>query len=329
MKFTRDYEELTEVQEVRINVQGKISIVVPVYKVEIYLNRCVESIVNQTYNDLEIILVDDGSPDSCPLMCEEWAHKDNRIRVIHKENGGLSDARNSGIDRATGEYILFVDSDDYLELDACEKLLRTMKKTDSDFVVGVIREIRGNRIDFQRRSIIKSNCVYNNKDFIIKSIETNEWYAPAVLNLYKTSFLNQYSLRFKVGILHEDLEILPRLYMSATRISYLDYPFYNYEIRENSIMTSNDNVKKINSIIFIYDSWKKQFDKVLDLNLQKKLYGVLIKHYLYSCRIMGIKKWLIDGLDFNFSFKNSLNRKERIKCVMFNLAPSLYTKRGK
>ena len=101
-----------------------ISVIVPVYNVEKYLDNCVESIVNQTYKDLEIILVDDGSPDNCPAMCDEWAKKDSRIRVIHKENGGVSSARNIGLDNVTGEYIGFVDSDDYLESNMYELLLQ-------------------------------------------------------------------------------------------------------------------------------------------------------------------------------------------------------------
>ena len=92
-----------------------VSIIVPIYKVEPYLNKCVQSIVDQTYRDLEIILVDDGSPDICPAICDAWAAKDSRIRVIHKENGGLSDARNAGLAIATGKYISFIDSDDYIE----------------------------------------------------------------------------------------------------------------------------------------------------------------------------------------------------------------------
>ena len=100
----------------------KFSIIVPIYKVEEYLDRCVESLIRQTEKDIEIILVDDGSPDSCPAMCDEWAKKDERIRVVHKENGGLSDARNAGLNIATGEYVLFVDSDDYVAENACESL---------------------------------------------------------------------------------------------------------------------------------------------------------------------------------------------------------------
>ncbi len=105
-----------------------ISVIVPVYKVEAYLNRCVESIVNQSYSNLEIILVDDGSPDRCPEMCDVWSQKDKRIKVIHKENGGLSDARNAGMAIATGTYIGFVDSDDWIDRDFYEKLLLTLKE---------------------------------------------------------------------------------------------------------------------------------------------------------------------------------------------------------
>ena len=98
----------------------KISVIVPVYKTEQYLNRCVQSITDQTYKNLEIILVDDGSPDNCPEMCDQWAKKDERIKVIHKRNGGLSSARNAGLDSATGDYIMFADSDDWMEPDMAE-----------------------------------------------------------------------------------------------------------------------------------------------------------------------------------------------------------------
>ena len=115
-----------------MNNNPKISVIVPVYKVEKYLDKCVESIVNQTYKNLEIILVDDGSPDNCPAMCDEWAEKDERIRVIHKENGGLADARNAGMDIATGDYIGFVDSDDWIEPNMYEVLLKNALKYDAD-----------------------------------------------------------------------------------------------------------------------------------------------------------------------------------------------------
>lgn len=113
---------------------GLVTIVLPIYNVEKYLNRCINSIVNQTYKNLEIILVDDGSPDKCPEMCDEWEKKDTRIKVIHKQNEGLGMARNTGIENATGDYICFFDSDDYLELTAIEKLYKLAEKTDPDIV---------------------------------------------------------------------------------------------------------------------------------------------------------------------------------------------------
>ena len=116
--------------------QPLISVIVPVYKVEPYLDRCVQSIVDQTYENLEIILVDDGSPDNCPAMCDAWAAKDGRVQVIHKENGGVSTARNTGLDTATGSYITFVDADDWLDPNAVEILLEQAVSTGADIVVG-------------------------------------------------------------------------------------------------------------------------------------------------------------------------------------------------
>ena len=112
-----------------------ISIIVPVYKVEKYLDKCINSIVSQTYKNLEVILVDDGSPDSCGKMCDEWTKKDTRIKVIHKENGGLSDARNFGLDCAKGKYIQFVDSDDYIEKDMIEFLYKNLKENNADISI--------------------------------------------------------------------------------------------------------------------------------------------------------------------------------------------------
>ena len=112
-----------------------VSIVVPIYKVEQYLERCVQSICNQTYPKLEIILVDDGSPDQCGELCEMYAKKDERIRVVHKENGGLSDARNEGVKYATGKYILFVDSDDYIAEDLVEKTVEVAETQNCDIVL--------------------------------------------------------------------------------------------------------------------------------------------------------------------------------------------------
>ena len=149
----------------------KISIIVPVYKTEQYLDRCVESIVNQTYNNLEIILVDDGSADNCPAMCDKWAEKDNRIKVIHKENGGVSSARNAGIDAASGEYIGFVDGDDWIDTDMYDFLMSHFDD-DTDIVRCSYRKVYENS---DTEEIVNDGNVKKMKadDFLIDLILDN------------------------------------------------------------------------------------------------------------------------------------------------------------
>ena len=139
-----------------------ISVIVPIYNVEEYLNRCVESIVNQTYQKLEIILVDDGSPDNCPRMCDDWAKKDSRIKVIHKENGGLSDARNAGMKITTGEYISFIDSDDYIETCMIEILYEAIKKYDCDIASCRVRIVMDDKPSIPLTSAIDNKKVFDN-----------------------------------------------------------------------------------------------------------------------------------------------------------------------
>ena len=125
-----------------------ITIVIPIYKVENYLDKCVKSVINQTYKNLEIILVDDGSPDNCPKKCDEYEKKDTRIKVIHKENGGLSDARNAGIDIAKGKYITFIDSDDYIDSDYVETYYNKIKNCNYDVVVGGYKRVVDDKVKF-------------------------------------------------------------------------------------------------------------------------------------------------------------------------------------
>ncbi|NJE41509.1 glycosyltransferase family 2 protein [Faecalicoccus pleomorphus] len=301
---------------------GVISIIVPIYKVEDTLDKCVKSLMQQTYKDIEIILVDDGSPDRCPEICDKYAKLDNRIKVIHKENGGLSDARNTGLKAASGYYIMYVDSDDYLETDACKRLLDNMQP-DVDFVVGAIRQVRGQKIIYQRHTNLISEKKYSSKVFVIKSIQKNEWFAPAVLNLYKRNFLLSNQLFFKIGYYYEDMEILLRLYLSAKNIVYVDYPFYNYIIRENSIMTSNITEKKRKMAIAIYSEWMRIILDIQDEEYQKYLFGILSKYYITSARHLVILGWKVDKLDFNFAWKYALGWRERLNILLFNFFPKI------
>ena len=303
-----------------------LSVIVPVYRVEEYLDRCLNSITNQTYKNLEIVLIDDGSPDACPFICDEWEKKDRRIRVIHRLNGGLAAARNEGLRVAKGEYVLYVDSDDFLELDACERLTECIKRTQCDFVVGNLKEVseRGEIITVQRHSNLPTYTALSNKEYIIRSIEANEWYAPAVLNLYKREFLLENNLTFKEGRIFEDTEMLPRLCFSAKKISYIDYSFYNYCVRNESIVRSSTSPQKVESALKNYEEWKELFDQESDRDFQRKLYGVLVKQYLYACRTLKITGWRIKGVDFLFGIKNGLNIMEKLKVLFFTICPGLY-----
>lgn len=303
----------------------KISIIVPVYNVEQYLKRCVHSLISQTYGNLEIILVDDGSTDRCPQLCDEFSKQDERIIVIHKKNGGLSDARNCGLKIATGEYILYVDSDDFLELDACDHLVSAIT-TGVDFVVGVIKEIKGEKISYQKHTNLISGKEYLAREYIIKSIENNEWYAPAVLNLYRRNFLLDNNLLYRVGYYFEDIEMLPRLCLAANKIVYVDYPFYNYVIRNDSIMTSGYTDLKKEMAIDNYNKWMESFSTLKDTTLQRNLYGILVRYYLTTARKMHIEGWKIKEMDFVFAKKYALNWHEKMKVIIFNYFPKIYNK---
>lgn len=267
-------------------MQGKISIIVPVYKVEKELDRCVQSLLKQTYKNLEIILVDDGSPDRCPILCDQYAMEDERIRVIHKKNGGLSDARNAGLNLATGEYVLYVDSDDYIELDSCERLISATSDGQVDIVVGnaIMEKPDGN--EKMIHSATPAGFIYSAKDFVEKAVCESQWYAPAWLNMYRRKFLLDNELYFKKGIYFEDVQMLPRVFLPAKKITCIDGTFYHYIIRENSIMTSQRDEKKKNDSVKNLKEWKNQFDLLDDKALQKCMYGMLVKMYIHEANYM-------------------------------------------
>lgn len=306
-------------------MQEKISIIVPVYKVERELDRCVQSLLKQTYKNLEIILVDDGSPDQCPKLCERYAETDMRVKVIHKENGGLSDARNAGLKQATGEYILYVDSDDYIDFDACERFIKSVGKQKIDIVVGNAIMEKPDRTEMMIHSATPSGATYTAKEFIMRAVNAYQWYAPAWLNMYRREFLLDNELYFKKGVYFEDVQMLPRVFLPAQKITCIDGTFYHYIIRENSIMTSQKDEKKKNDSVQNLKEWKKQFDLVDDKELQKCMYGMLTKMYIHECQLYDIHGFVIDGIDFSFCFNNALNAKEKTKVFLFGKMPKVYS----
>ena len=226
-------------------MKNKISIIIPVYKVEKYLDSCVESVVNQTYENLEIILVDDGSPDNCPKMCDDWAKKDKRIKVIHKENGGLSDARNAGIDVATGDYLMFIDSDDSIHTQTCEILLFNTQKENADVSacsfhkVSELTGIEEVKYELEKidREVFKEDDVF---DLLFNSNVKTDTVAWA--KLYKKQIFED--LRFNKGKIHEDEFIVHKILDKSKIFVYSDLPLYNYLQRCESI-TGKFNEKRL------------------------------------------------------------------------------------
>lgn len=222
-----------------------ISIIVPVYNVEQYLDRCVESIVNQTYQNLEIILVDDGSPDACPALCDAWAEKDSRIRVIHKPNGGLSDARNAGMAVATGEFISFIDSDDWVAPQFYEKLLEVIKRDGSDIAACSVEMVWEDN-PTSRMLTESVNCILNRHEAQAELLEEAKLKQPVWYKLYRASAIED--IPFAKGKYHEDVFWSYQAIGAAQRVSVIDYVGYYYWQRTGSIMGEGYSLKRLDAM---------------------------------------------------------------------------------
>ena len=215
-------------------MKEKISIVIPIYKVEKYLKKCVDSIINQTYTNLEIILVDDGSPDNCPAMCDSYKKMDNRIVVIHKKNGGLSDARNYGMKIATGKWITFIDSDDYVDEDYIEYLYNLALMTNSDISIVLPQIFYDNQLEVKKtnkKEIIKE---YNSEEALITMLYQNEFDTSAWGKLYKLNLFND--IDFPYGKLYEDISTIYKVILKSNKIAFSNQKKYYYLKRKDSIM---------------------------------------------------------------------------------------------
>lgn len=236
-----------------------ISIIVPVYKVEPYLRRCLDSIVNQTYTNLEIILVDDGSPDNCPQICDEYATKDKRIVVIHKENGGLSDARNAGLDICKGEYISFVDSDDWVDNRYVEFLLNKAQKENADIVIGAIEKVFDNGEKHADPFLKKT--LWNHEESVQKIIfEPDLQWTVSWGKIYTRQLFSE--LRFPYGKIHEDERTSYLLVFKTKKICLVNTVLYSYYQRSDSIAQTDINYDRFPIVEEQFDFFikNKRFD---------------------------------------------------------------------
>ena len=223
-----------------------ISIIVPVYKVEKYLDRCIDSVLAQTYANIEVILVDDGSTDRCGKMCDEYAKNDNRVKVIHKTNGGLSDARNAGLDIATGDYIGFVDSDDYIAKNMFEKLYQAILETKADMSMCGVEQI-----DEKNTKLITESL----PDDVTTGIDVMNYKINSVKGwLYIVSWNKLYSnnlfqeLRFCNGKLHEDEFIANKILFRCNKIACISDRLYFYFRRSDSITLRKVTPRRMDAV---------------------------------------------------------------------------------
>lgn len=264
----------------------QISIIVPIYKVEKYLKECVDSILSQTYRNFELILVDDGSPDGCPEMCDEYAKQDSRVVVIHKENGGLSDARNAGLDIAKGEYIGFVDSDDYISPIMYETLINRILTDQSDLAVCEYVRVYDSGEELKSNNLNQNthNRCYTPNEFIADLfIHNSGAYVVAVNKLYHKNIFRK--LRFPVGKQHEDEFIIHRIIAQCKNISYIEDGLYYYFQREGSIMNRTFNVGKLDygeALIDRYHFTKRNKCEVLKNDTVCRLSSQLEKWNVYA-----------------------------------------------
>lgn len=215
-----------------------VSVIVPIYQVEKYIHRCVKSILNQTYRNIEVILVDDGSPDGCPEICDEYEKLDSRVIVIHQKNQGLSAARNAGLDIANGKYIFFVDSDDYIDNNVIKKMVESAEQNNADLVICnyICVDNQGNECDDTHLKKLE-NAFITLEDILAQSAEAGgEVFIVAWNKLYKKELWKCY--RYPVGRIHEDEFAFHHIMLRCKTIVSTDYEGYYYVQREGSIMSA-------------------------------------------------------------------------------------------
>lgn len=286
-----------------------ISIIIPCYKVEAYLARCIESVIAQTYHNIEIILIDDESPDGCGKICDSYAEKDQRIIVIHQKNKGLSGARNTGINLARGDYIFFLDSDDCIYPDTISKLYIQAVKKNAELVSAGFYQ--GKKPEFV---LEKSGTIFegNGAEVLSYVLQNATWSAWG--KLYNRALIG--NDRFAEGYLYEDFEFVPRQYLKAKRCVHIDESLYFYFERETSIMGGS----KFRLKPYYVDFAKKNLNAIRDSNYtleeKNKVLAGFYRHLIWDVskpeRVYGIKQ----EKDFTTSFSKLLQKEisEIFKC---------------
>lgn len=310
-----------------------ISVIVPVYKAEPYLDKCINSIRNQTYKNLEIILVDDGSPDRCGEMCDAYAKTDSRIRVFHKENGGQSSARNLGLDNMTGEYVGFVDSDDWIEPDMYRRLYDQMVETESQIsICGIQMDYLDGRVAYMNVCYPedKEVRIYTMKEALREALDnTRITYSPCDKLYHKDIFL---SLRMTEGKIYEDMEMIPKCVERAERVVYDPNPLYHYNLTNESTIRGEFKLGRFAEMDVALEKAKdyqirypELYDKAMARYIAICLSIVYMSAGVDSCRQR--RKELISVLRncLPQAAVKAMRKQDRIKLMVLRLSPALFT----
>jgi len=272
-----------------------LSVIVPVYNVEKYLQRCVDSITSQTYKDLEILLVDDGSKDGSGLLCDRLAEKDERIKVLHQENGGLSKARNTGIDNANGSYLAFIDSDDYIHPKMFEILMDTVGKKDVQIASCDFRHVSESE-EISYPEVNGYSCkVYEGDEMFDLLVKKDTQTVVQCTKVFSRDIFSD--IRFPLGRLHEDVFVIHRELLACGRFAFVDLPLYYYVQRDGSIMKS-ESLKGIRDAIAGYEDRIDCFLENKKENAAKQSAKTLFDYieWKYGIYYFEYRKDLVNGI---------------------------------
>lgn len=316
--------------------QKLISVIIPVYKVEKYLRRCLDSVTGQTYENLEIVLIDDGSPDNCGSICDEYALKDNRIKVIHKGNTGLSDSRNEGIEASHGEYVLFVDSDDYIHPKMIEELYTNACEKNADVVVCDYVKVNEDeeRVWMNQKLPVEAITITDDNRLKYMLGDTKIIFTVAWNKLFRRTVLGD--IRFPFGKVHEDEFWTYKILHRAQAVVYLKETLYYYVQRDSSIMGEHTNIKSLQRL----DAYKERIQYYKDRKMPLYEYQ-MINHYRYfmndvidkvykqgkctkeeiSSYIYYIRKEILLNI-----WKYNVSMKTKLGYVLYAVAPGIYKK---
>ncbi len=306
-----------------------ISVIVPIYKVEKYLRKCVDSICNQTYENLEIILVDDGSPDTSGKIADELSEKDSRIKVIHKQNGGLSSARNAGLDVATGEYVAFVDSDDCIKPEMYEILYGRAISEDADISAGGMASVKDGVMQTAFNPVFDEKMTFTSEEAERELIRNIRITNSMCDKLFKKEIFSD--LRMREGIIYEDMQLQPFCVAKANRITYTSEPFYCYNVTEGSILRSGYSIRHYQVI----ENSRERLD-FLRKNYPSVYPEALAMHMAYCIeaifRSRGESEWDEKRRELIRYVKNPddksglglLSRNVRIKRTLLKIHPALF-----